>query len=99
MSLEGWTDKSTGEIRWANNPKNQVKELAFSGIHIISPEFFSLVKKQGKFSIIDTYLELAATNPIYGFFQPGITWFDLGKPGQIETVSGFLSEHPEFTSP
>jgi NDP-sugar pyrophosphorylase family protein len=96
LKLAGWTDTFSGETRWSYNPIPQVKRLAFSGIHIISPEIFNLFKEKGRFSIIETYLDLSKTKPIYGYIQEGMTWFDLGKPEQVEMVSGYLKEHPEF---
>jgi len=96
MQLKGWTDTSTGELRWAGHPHKETKPLAFSGVHIIDPEIFNLMEDQGRFSIIDTYLKIAGTKAIYGYLQPGMTWFDLGKPGQLNEVSGFLADHPEY---
>jgi NDP-sugar pyrophosphorylase family protein len=96
MKLAGWTDTLTGEIRWATKPIPDARQLAFSGIHMISPEIFNLIEEQGRFSVIDTYLKLAENHPINGFLQPGMTWFDLGKPDQIASVSKYLADHPEF---
>jgi N-acetyl-alpha-D-muramate 1-phosphate uridylyltransferase len=96
LKLKGWTDTSTGETRWSDKPILQAKPLAFSGIHIINPGIFRLMEEQGKFSIIDTYLRLAKSESIYGYIQPGQTWFDLGKPEQLDVVSTFLAENSEF---
>lgn len=96
LRLSGWTDTSTGEIRGIGGSFAQANQMAFSGIHIISPEIFELIQAKGRFSIIDTYLDLTANYPIHGYMQPGMTWFDLGKPEQVEIVSRYLSDHPEF---
>ncbi len=96
MKLAGWTDTTSGDTRWAAGPVHDAIKLAFSGIHIIDPGIFTLIKEQGKFSIIDAYLNLARTRSIYGFLQPGPNWFDLGKPDQLESASGFLKDHPEI---
>jgi NDP-sugar pyrophosphorylase family protein len=96
LRLRGWTDTATGEVRLAGSATGKLQKLAFSGIHIISPEIFKLMQAKGRFSIIDTYLDLAARYPIHGYEQPGMTWFDLGKPDQVESVSKYLADHPEF---
>lgn len=96
LMLKGWKDSSSGEIRWAEDPVPDAQSLAFSGIHIINPEIFSLMEEKGRFSIIDTYLRLAKMNPIYGYLQPGQTWFDLGKPEQLDAVSKFLNDHSDY---
>ena len=98
LRLKGWTDTSSGEIKWAGDPIEQPQKLAFNGIHIINPEFFNLLEEEGRFSIIDTYLKLAEDHIIFGQVQPGKTWFDLGKPDQLEVVASFLKDHPEYTS-
>jgi NDP-sugar pyrophosphorylase family protein len=98
LKLRGWTDTSSGEIRWAGDHVQQAKQLAFSGIHIISPKIFNKIHETGRFSIVDTYLRLAKNNSIYGHLQTACTWFDVGKPEQLSIVSGFLNDHPEFYS-
>jgi len=98
LKLRGWTDLSSGEIRWAGDPIQQARPLAFNGIHLINPEIFRLMEEEGRFSIIDIYLRLAKTKSIYGYLQSGQTWFDLGKPDQLAVVSRFLKDHPEYTS-
>ncbi|HXJ88014.1 MAG TPA: nucleotidyltransferase family protein [Candidatus Binatia bacterium] len=58
--------------------------VAFSGIHVISPDFLAMISEQGVFSIITTYLRLAAEGRrILGFHADGYDWRDLGKPEHI----------------
>jgi NDP-sugar pyrophosphorylase family protein len=97
LKLSGWTDTSTGETRWAGKAIDDAQKLAFNGIHILSPEIFSMMEEKERFSVIDLYLKMAENKPIFGQLQPGNTWFDLGKPEQIEIVASFLKTHPEFT--
>jgi NDP-sugar pyrophosphorylase family protein len=62
----------------------QVQELAFCGIHIISPRLLTRMNETGVFSIIDVYLRLAAQGEkICGFRADGCYWRDLGKAEQI----------------
>jgi len=57
---------------------------AFSGIHVISPRIFSLMTEAGAFSIIDTYLRLAAQGEsILAFRADNYYWRDLGTPKNI----------------
>jgi N-acetyl-alpha-D-muramate 1-phosphate uridylyltransferase len=95
LRLRGWTDTSSGEIKWAGDPIELAQQLAFNGIHIINPEIFRFMEDEGKFSIIQTYLKLADEHSIYGHVHSGKTWFDLGKPEQLEIVASYLSDHPE----
>jgi len=65
-------------------PVEQMQLLAFSGIHVISPRIFGLLRETGAFSIIDTYLRLAADGEkIAAFRADEYYWRDLGKPESI----------------
>jgi NDP-sugar pyrophosphorylase family protein len=58
--------------------------LAFSGVHVISPRLFSLMTEQGVFSIITSYLRLAAQGEkIIAFRADAYYWRDLGKPEDL----------------
>ncbi len=85
LGLRGWVHKGTGEVRGMLNSAEEIavndwQTLAFSGIQIISPEIFGLIRQEGKFSIIDTYLDLADTGRIHGYPHDGDLWLDVGKP-------------------
>ena len=80
--LSGWENVKTGEIKISRNAENCNKK-AFSGIHIISPKIFSLIKMEGKFSMVEVYLELAKTSIIEGFDHTGSKFIDVGKPESI----------------
>jgi len=65
-------------------PAQQVEALAFSGIHIISPRIFSMLAEEGAFSIIDSYLRLAAQGEkILAFRADKYCWRDLGRPENV----------------
>ncbi len=61
-----------------------VQALAFSGIHVISPCIFSMMSEEGVFSIIQSYLRLAAQGEkILGFRVDEYYWRDLGRPENV----------------
>jgi NDP-sugar pyrophosphorylase family protein len=63
---------------------NQKKALAFSGIHVISPELLGKMTEDGAFSIINSYLRLAGQDEsIMAFHADEYYWRDLGKPENI----------------
>jgi NDP-sugar pyrophosphorylase family protein len=54
--------------------------LAFCGIHVISPRLIPLITESGVFSIIDTYLRLAASGEkVSAFRADSFYWRDLGR--------------------
>jgi NDP-sugar pyrophosphorylase family protein len=60
-----------------------LNEKAFSGIHIISPAIFPLMHQQGKFSMVEVYLQLAATHKILGFDHSGSKLVDVGRQESV----------------
>jgi NDP-sugar pyrophosphorylase family protein len=66
-------------------PSPNLEALAFTGIHVISPRFLTLMTEQGVFSIIDVYLRLAGQGErIQGHHVDDSYWRDLGKPEQFQ---------------
>ena len=77
--LCGWLNEKTGEQKGKTGNKK-----AFSGIHIISPKIFEHIKEEGKFSMIDLYLRLAAEGfKINCYDHSEGHLLDVGKPESI----------------
>jgi NDP-sugar pyrophosphorylase family protein len=86
--LYGWRNVKTNEekgsvLHFSKEEKNKVVQKAFSGIHIIDPKIFSLIKQEGKFSIVDVYLQLSQTEVIKGFDHSHSKLVDVGKPESL----------------
>lgn len=81
MILRGWLNVQTGEQRLAEFNKG-FKALAFSGIHCISPEIFNKIKRKGKFSIMEEYLDLMLTERIHGY-EHNARLIDVGRPESV----------------
>ena len=80
--LCGWKNEKTGERKISRESNNYIQK-AFSGIQIISPKIFPLIKMKGKFSMVDVYLELAKTQMIEAFDHSSSKFIDVGKPESI----------------
>ena len=88
-NLCGWRNTKTGEEKISrmsadNSPK------AFSGIHIIDSRIFSLMQNEGKFSMVDVYLELAKSEIIKGFDHTGSMFIDVGKPEAVAVAESMF---------
>jgi len=58
--------------------------FAFSGIHVISPLLLSMLTEDGAFSIITSYLRLAAEGEgVNAFRADDYYWRDMGKPESL----------------
>jgi mannose-1-phosphate guanylyltransferase len=72
-------------------PALDTQALAFSGIHIISPRLLSKMDEEDVFSIIATYLRLAAQGEkIVAFRADEYYWRDLGRPENIVQAGEYL---------
>ena len=80
--LCGWRNTKTGEEKLTIRG-HDLNEKSFSGIHLISHEIFPLMHQQGKFSIVDVYLELTASRTILGFDHSGSKFVDVGRPEAV----------------
>jgi NDP-sugar pyrophosphorylase family protein len=80
--LCGWTNTNTGEERIAVAKPN-LKPMAYSCVVVFEPSVFRLIPQRGKFSLVDTYLSLAANYPIYGYNHTGDKLIDVGKPESV----------------
>ena len=80
--LCGWINNQTGEKRIAID-KPQLHPMAYSCVAVFEPQIFGLIPQRGKFSLVDTYLSLAAAHPIYGYDHTGDRLVDVGKPESV----------------
>lgn len=90
MHLCGWENIKTGEKKLPVHSSDQLERFAFSGIQIINPALFKQLKQEGKFSIIDVYLELICTNTIAGYNHTNGRWLDVGKHESLAQAADFL---------
>lgn len=95
LRLCGWRHR----VQKIDKIKRQVPamtEWAFSGIHVISPQIFDYMKEVGKFSIIDTYLSLAASQQIQAYPHTSDDWFDVGSVAKWEKAESFFRLNHNF---
>jgi NDP-sugar pyrophosphorylase family protein len=91
--LCGWKNVTTGKLRIARpDSVAEAFPMAFSGIHLIEPKLLSLISESGKFSVIDLYLRLAATEKILAFAHPASIWMDLGKYEQMDSARQLIKQ-------
>ncbi|MFY9674997.1 MAG: nucleotidyltransferase family protein [Terriglobales bacterium] len=86
-----------GEVATAEvvRRSRHVQPLAFAGIHVISPRLFAKLTEDGPFSIITSYLRLAAGGEsILAFRADESYWRDLGRLEDLECAARDLRESP-----
>ena len=85
----GWKNNSTGEEKIVI-PGRHLKPFAYSCVVIYQQAIFGLIKQRGKFSIMDTYLDLAADHLIMGYDHSGDKWVDVGKPESVAVAENLF---------
>ena len=87
--LRGWRNVKTGQERWAGKAvqRGELTQKAFSGIHVIEPSLFPLMRQEGKFSMVDVYLDVAAGHAVRCYDHSGSKLIDVGKPESAEKAA------------
>src|SRR6266404_1024355 len=74
-------------------PSVRLQPLGFSGIHVISPPLLPMLTEEGVFSIIPSYLRLAAQGEnILAFRAEEYYWRDLGRPADLTQATHDLQK-------
>ena len=94
-NLQGKINIVTEDLQPANMlGKTTYRRLAFSGMQILSPAIFDcmdavMAQKGQKFSLIDLYLSICATHPLYGYLPTDYRMMDVGKIDQLAAATAF----------
>jgi NDP-sugar pyrophosphorylase family protein len=80
--LCGWENNVTGEKK-ISIAKDNLKPMAYSCVVVFEPNIFDIIPQQGKFSLTETYLSLAANHLILGYEHSGDRFIDVGKPESV----------------
>lgn len=98
MRLNGWTNINTGEVKPPLPTLNPAdfKQLAFSGIHVFSPQLFSrMTEFPAKFGIIDFYLNVCQDCNIRGYEMQNLRLMDVGKIGTLSAAEAFIGSNTQ----
>lgn len=95
--LVGHLDKTTNVQRLvAIDYKKPLKEVGFTGIHIVSSKIFDWMPKNNKFGVVDFYLDLVAQAQLINVLEFNEAyWQDVGtferlKQAQADMRSGII---------
>jgi len=90
--VRGWRNVATKEEIITVNSSKGLEEIAFSGIHVLSPEVFDKMPA-GIYTMTSLYLMLAGKNKIMTYLHDNGYWFDCGTPANLSKIRDFLSGH------
>ena len=85
--LCGRVDARNGIEEWARSPSEPHWRGGFTGIHALSPDILKRLTEEGAFSIMRSYLRLAAAGArILPHDVTGQSWMDVGTPERLDTA-------------
>jgi NDP-sugar pyrophosphorylase family protein len=88
--LCGWRNNTTG-VEKISIAKDGLIEKAYSCVVVFEPRIFSLIKQTGKFSLVDTYLDLASEHLIMGYEHSQDKLVDVGKPESVAVAEAMFA--------
>jgi len=83
-NLCGWQSLDKNGKKLTRTPQGKIQQVSFMGIHVISPEIFFHMINRNRFSIIESYLNLAANHQIKVAHCDETKWLDLGRPENLK---------------
>jgi NDP-sugar pyrophosphorylase family protein len=87
--LCGWRNTKTAEEKISRTASNYIQK-AFSGIHVVERRLIDMVRRKGKFSMVDAYLDLARNGKIFSFDHTGTKFIDVGKPESVAAAEAMF---------
>jgi len=91
--LCGWESGIENKRKLVRERQEKLYRLSFMGIHVLSPRVFKFIKQEGKFSIIEPYLDLAADGKtIKAFLADEYRWLDLGRKENLDEAAELFSD-------
>ena len=99
--LQGWTNKSTGEVLPAglDLTTGSYTPLAFNGVHVITPTLFRWMGKEPwtrKFSITPFYVDICRDAHIQAYQPTQMNFYDVGKMETLQKAEKWLDSHTEY---
>jgi len=84
--LCGWRNDKTGEQKISFDHGSFI-DKAFSGIQVLSRDIFQQIRNQGKFSMIDAYLDICRNHRIDSFDHSAYKLIDIGTMEKLEQAA------------
>ncbi len=91
----GHDDRSSDRTTWVRGAVPNALRLPFDGVHCLSPEILDKITESGVFSIVKTYLRLAAAGAdIRAFRADKWAWHDVGDAEKLAKAEAWAKSRP-----
>jgi N-acetyl-alpha-D-muramate 1-phosphate uridylyltransferase len=91
LQLIGWQNLKTKEEKLPKGKPAHYISYAFSGVQIISNTIFNQPLMEGKFSMVDQYLELCLGNKIMAYNHSGDVLVDVGTEEKLAKAASLFA--------
>jgi NDP-sugar pyrophosphorylase family protein len=91
LRLCGWRNIGPPLIERTARACNEPKGFGFVGVQILTPAFLDSIRRTGKFSIIDAYMDAAPEHEVIGYDCTEALFIDVGKPESLARAAGMFS--------
>ncbi|MFQ5678423.1 MAG: sugar phosphate nucleotidyltransferase [Gemmatimonadota bacterium] len=89
----GLANRKTGWRREARPFRGRTREVGFAGVHVLSPEIFSLLTERGRFPIWDPYFRLVGEGRRIACYDvAGALWLEVGDPTRLARARQIMEE-------
>jgi NDP-sugar pyrophosphorylase family protein len=92
--VRGWRNNATGEEVIPDYNRENLFEIAFSGIHMVDPEIFKYME-EGIYTFTALYLKLIKDHKILTLRHDEGFWADVGTPENLEAARKYFLHFPE----
>lgn len=75
-----------------NTTEYPLHEFAFSGYHMLSPDVFQFQRREGKFSMVDWYLDLCGSHIVKAYHHDNDIWIDIGSEQELSRANEVIKE-------
>jgi NDP-sugar pyrophosphorylase family protein len=75
--LKGWVNTKTGDEKVFSS--EELKQVAFSGVHVVSKRIFDMMPQTTVFSMTELYLQMCRQHQIEAYFHNETQWVDVGR--------------------
>ena len=92
--LCGWRNIKTGEEKIpipVETSRGLFLPRSFSGVQVLNSQIFKLIRQQGKFSIIDTYLDLCGDQRITSYDHSNTKFMDIGTMEKLQQANDMFA--------
>lgn len=93
--LQARVDARAGRADDVRPAAGATRDVAFAGVHVISPEIFDLLSERGAFSIMTSYFRLAADGRrILPWDMGDAAWLEIGDPDRLRRAREEVATWP-----